>query len=196
MKSTTLNTIGQFSLVLLFACETTVASAGDISPQHFVEGTLSLGNAATATDVFRVTCSTVNSNGSVPGGDTPHHLIAAVRDDNVAATPRVRVQAIKIANAGPASIDTTNALASAVIDTTNPAGAEAAEIGYSNDTKANPAPSSGVGDYFILVSKSTTGVENYSLKYHCENSSNNEVLGTFPDEITLPLAGSHHILDQ
>ncbi|MGH8488979.1 MAG: hypothetical protein ACREXS_08990 [Gammaproteobacteria bacterium] len=111
-----------------------------IAAAHSQSG--SLGSAAGATDVYRVTCSN-------DGSGAPHHLVTQVRDNSPVKPPLVSVVTTK----GGSSTTSTD-----------PVDGNSA---YSPEKELNK--SSGV--YIMDIKKSATGAENYTAQFHCETAS-------------------------
>lgn len=123
-------------------------SHAEMASANAINGTL--GNAAGATDFYRVTCSK-NAN-----GDTSR-FAASVRDLLPVATPLISVQIIK-ANTSYAKnstdpVDGNNTPSSSVV--------------------IQPvAPFSGNGVYEVRVNKTAAGAESYRLNFTCYSSTN------------------------
>jgi len=101
-----------------------------------------LGSEASATDVYRVTCSN-------DGSGAPHHLMTQVRDNSPVKPPLVSVVTTK----GGSSTTSTD-----------PVDGNSA---YSPEKELNK----GSGVYIVNIKKSKAGAENYTLQYHCETAS-------------------------
>ncbi|ASF46176.1 hypothetical protein [Methylovulum psychrotolerans] len=101
-----------------------------------------LGNASSATDYYRITCGT-NSF-----GDT-YKLNVALADVAPVAAPIISIQVIK------------GALGKNTYDTND------------GDTVYSSAAivQGGNGIYQVIIDKTSAGVENYTLKYNCQNSA-------------------------
>ncbi len=101
----------------------------------------SLGPAAQATDLYTVICST-------DSGGVSFRLRTRVKD-NTAGSSLVQVQTRK---------------GSIATNTTDPSGGNTAysPVVYNN---------SGNGAYNVLVDKTTTGANSYTLEYHCETAA-------------------------
>lgn len=102
----------------------------------------SLGSPASATDVYRVTCSN-------DGSGATHHLVTQVRDNAPVKPPKVSVVATK----GGASTTSTD-----------PVDGNSA---YSPEKEL----AKGNGVYTVSIKKSASGSEIYTLQYHCETAS-------------------------
>lgn len=102
----------------------------------------SLGSGTSATDVYSITCSN-------DGSGAPARIRAQVRDQSPVASPVVSVQVIK-GSLGTNSSD-----------------------GTDGDTAYSPLVSvnGGSGAYTVLVNKTASGSETYTLQYHCETST-------------------------
>lgn len=112
-----------------------------IASAHSTTG--SLGNAAGATDVYKVTCSN-------DGGGVTHHLVTQVKDNSPVAAPLVSVVTTK----GGSTTTSTD---------TNGDG----NTSYSPEVELNK----GNGVYTMNVKKSASGAENYTVQFHCETVS-------------------------
>lgn len=116
-------------------CGASVASA------HTVSGTL--GTAATATDLYYVTCSN-------DGAGNTAKLQVAVRDNAPVAAPLVSITAIKSLKAG-STTDTTDG----------------------NATGSAPVIVAGTnGVFYVAVTKSAAGAESYTADFHCMTATN------------------------
>jgi hypothetical protein len=113
-----------------------LAAAGD-ARAHEVSG--GLGTAASATDLYLVTCSD-------EGGGAPASLLVQVRDTSSAAAPLVSVQVQK---------------GTLLRSSTDPVGADAV-------SSPAIAVNGGSGGYDVLVDKSAAGNESYTLTFHCQ----------------------------
>lgn len=117
------------------ACGAGVASA------HTVSGTL--GTAATATDLYYVTCSD-------DGNGATGKLQVGVRDNAPVAAPLVSITAIQGSKAG-STTDTTDG----------------------NATGSAPVTVAGItGVFYVAVTKSTAGAESYTVDFHCLTATN------------------------
>lgn len=137
------------------------AAHSGIAVGHGVNG--SLGQKASATDVYQVTCS------DEEGGTTPsYRLMARVRDNKPKRRPLVRVWTIK---------DGTTTKAT---DTNGDGNAR-----YSAETHNE----NGGGVYVMKVTKSNKlrkfrrGKENYSVQFHCEGPPSSGFIHTGTDII-------------
>lgn len=125
--------------VLAASAIAAVCGAGVVSA-HTASGTL--GTAATATDLYYVTCDNA--------GGTTAKLQVSVRDNAPVAAPLVSVTAIKGLKAG-STTDTTdgNATGSAPVTVAGTAGV-----------------------FYVAVTKSAAGAESYTADFHCMTSTN------------------------
>lgn len=128
------NTIITASLLLV-----AVGHAGTVSAD--TKGG-SLGSSASATDVYRVTCST-------DGSGATHHLVTQVRDNAPVKPPKVSAVATK----GGASTTSTDPVDG--------------NTAYSPEKEL----AKGNGAYTVSIKKSASGSEIYTLLYHCETAS-------------------------
>lgn len=101
----------------------------------------SLGSGAGATDLYTVTCST----------------------DSVGATFRLRTS-VKDDTAGSSLVQVQTRKGSIATNSTDPSGGDTA---YSPIVFNN----SGNGAYTVLVDKTASGANNYTLEFHCETAS-------------------------
>ncbi len=135
---------------IAFVSASVLVGAGnpDIASAHTIPG--SLGNAATATDLYTVQCPTGTRK-----------LESRIRDNAPVAAPLVSAQTYK----GTRATNTT--------DTVD------GNRGFS-PTVLNQ---SGVGAYLVLVDKSRSGAERYTLQLHCLNANDVELEGQEPIRI-------------
>jgi hypothetical protein len=136
MKNRLLNTTFIATSLLLTASYTNIASA------HNASG--SLGQAASATDLYMVSCF---DNGD--GTGVSARLAMQVADLAPAAAPKVSVQVIK----GVSAVTSTDS---------KDGDAKYSPFVYSNG---------GDGSYYVSVSKTAAGAENYDLDFHCQNAA-------------------------
>lgn len=125
--------------VLAVSAMAAVCGAG-VASAHTVSGTL--GTAATATDLYYVTCDNV--------GGTTAKLEIAVRDNAPVAAPLVSATGIKSLKAGSTTDATDgNATGSAPVSVAGTAGV-----------------------FYVAVTKSAAGAESYTLDFHCLTATN------------------------
>lgn len=127
------------------AVKRAIVTASILAVSSFANTTLahtlngSLGSGAGATDYYLITCAP-------DAGENSSSLEARVKDNSPVAAPLVSVQVVRArlaANATDLSDGNTT---------------------YSPNAKVN----GGNGTYIVMVNKTTTGSESYSLEYHCK----------------------------
>ncbi len=116
-----------------------------------------LGNAASATDYYVVTCSN-------DGSGAPYQLYFDLTDLTKNSAPVVSAQVTK---------DLMAATTSDLVDTDTAAGPAIILRGGA----AAPGKGSGPGNYFVTIDKSKAGLEKYHFTFHCQ-TQNGDHTGT------------------
>jgi hypothetical protein len=128
--------------LLLLALSLNLAGYANFASAHDASG--SLGKAAGATDLYLVSCFD-NQDGT----GASSRLAFQISDDGPVALPKVSVQVVK----GVKAATSTDAI--------------------DGDAKFSPFAYNygGDGEYWLTVSKTGAGIENYSLELHCQSST-------------------------